>query len=126
MQKSDIPVLVDSLDKINAGILRIVASPVDGREHLRPGLCKELRLVLQELENTVRVLRVAVDDAREVFDVATHFGKQHGTRTALVLDSTQAMVRRGQRATPVQFHELMPWTLGRPCPRPHRASASSA
>ena len=112
-QKVDIPAFVDSLREFNDGILRIVPSPVDGSKHLGPSLRKELKIALQELENTVRVLRVAAVETPAASDRSKEPGKQsgeHETRAALVLDSTETMVRKGQLVTPGKFQELMGWS----------------
>ncbi len=112
-QKVDIPAFVDSLREFNDGILRIVPSPVDGSKHLGPSLRKELKIALQELENTVRVLRVAAVETPAASERSKEPGKQsgeHETRAALVLDSTETMVRKGQLVTPVEFQELMGWS----------------
>jgi len=112
-QKVDIPAFVDSLREFSDGILRIAPSQVDGHKHLGARLRNELKIALQELENTVRVLRVAAIETPTASDRSKESGKQpdeHDARAALVLDSTEVMVRKGQLVTPVEFQELMGWT----------------
>ncbi|MEG0193424.1 MAG: hypothetical protein RR928_08390 [Comamonas sp.] len=108
-QKVDIPAFVDSLREFNDGILRIVPSPVDGNKHLGASLRDELKIALQELEKTMSVLRVAAIETPAASDRSNQ-PDEHDARAALILDSTEAMVRKGQLVTPVEFQELMGWT----------------
>lgn len=99
-QPLDIPALVDSLHEVNKQ-----ARALEAAQGLRPGLRRELGMVLRELEHTVRVLRVAAGETPP----AAWAPRQDATRAALALDTTEAMVDKGQLGTPVAFQQLMGW-----------------
>lgn len=80
-----------------------------------PASClpNEPLLALQERENIVSVLRVAAIETPAASDRSKERENQpdeHDARAALILDSTEAMVRKGQRVTRVEFQQLMGWT----------------
>lgn len=103
-QKVDIPAFVDSIREINKNILRIVPSLVNAEKGLQPALRKELEMVLRELEDTVKVLRVAAVEAPSAS------GRKNAPAQQWVLDSTEAMVDKGQLVTPLAFQALMGWS----------------
>lgn len=115
-QKVDIPAVVDSIREVNKHILRIVPASVDGSQGMRPALRKELEIALRELEDTVKVLRGAAVEApsasgRKKAPAPKKWPvKQSDAHAALALDTTEAMVGRGQLVTPVEFQALMGWT----------------
>lgn len=115
-KKVNIPAFVDSIRVFNEQAVRIVNAPLRGDKSVKPYFRQELVDVLGELEETVKVLRVAAVGApaaparTQAFEAGEPAAKHDGARTALVLDTTEAMVNKRQLVTPVEFQELMGWT----------------
>lgn len=109
-QKVDIPAFVDSIREINKNILRIVPSLVNAEKGLQPALRKELEMVLRELEDTVKVLRVAAIEATSASGRKNAPVPDEAPAQQWVLDSTEAMVDKGQLVTPLAFQALMGWS----------------
>jgi hypothetical protein len=101
-QKIDIPTFVDHIREVNREAVRIVNAPLGNNKGAKLYFRQELASVLDELEQTVKVLRVVTVSAPS----AT---KQKDARDAVVLDSTEAMINKGQLLTPVEFQNLMGW-----------------
>lgn len=114
-EKVDLPAFVDHIRKFNKQAVQIVNTPLAGGTSAKHALRQELGGVLDELEKTVRALRVvAVGVAAPSGRVQTSAAAAPATRPVgasaqLVLDSTEAMIKRGQLVTPVEFQALMGW-----------------
>lgn len=76
-------------------------SPVDAGKGLRPALRKELEIVLRELEDIVKVLRVAAVEAPSASGRKNALASDQAPAQQWVLDSTEAMVDKGQLVTPL-------------------------
>jgi len=114
-RKVDVPGFVDSIRQFNKQAVQIVNAPLAGGKSAESYLRKELGGALDELEKTVRALRgVAVgfppSPGRAQASVpAKPATGRAGATAPLVLDTTEAMVKKGQLVTPVEFQELMGW-----------------
>lgn len=114
-KKVDVPGFVDSIRKVNQQALQFVNTPLPGGRSAELYLRKELGGVLGELEQTVRTLRVVAigyaptSGRTEATAAAKTAAEQASAAVPLVLDTTEAMVRKGQLVTPVEFQELMGW-----------------
>ncbi len=118
-QKIDIPTFVDHIREVNREAVRIVNAPLGNNKGAKLYFRQELASVLDELEQTVKVLRVVTVSApsassrMQVSEVgkpaAQAATKQNDARNALVLDTTEAMIDKGQLLTPVEFQKLMGW-----------------
>lgn len=101
-EEVDIPAFVDDVREVNRKAVRIVnASWGDLRQALTNAL--------DELEETVKVLRAASSQP-QTSAAGKSAAKHVGTQTALVLDTTEAMVNERQLVTPIEFQRLMGWT----------------
>jgi hypothetical protein len=105
----DVPTLVDNIREFNKQAAKIVNAPLAGRQSADLlSLRNELGGALDELDATVKALRSAVTRV-----AATPSGASSSSVSdpaALVLDSTEAMVQKGQLVTAAEFQELMGWT----------------
>ena len=108
--------LLQHMREVNRRAVRVVGEPFAGRRTsaLRLHLAKELT----ELEKSVVVLRGLVADEAEAEEralVATRtlapaVSQATAIASAWMLDSTAAMVKKGQLVPPELFRELMGWT----------------
>jgi hypothetical protein len=111
----DVLGLVDSIRKFNTQAVQIVNAPLVGDRSAELYLRRELGGALNELEKTVRALRtVAIrfsppSGRAQAFAVAKPAAERVGASAPLVLDTTEAMIKKGQLVTPVEFQELMGW-----------------
>lgn len=114
-KKVDIPAFVDNIREFNKKAVRIVNAPLGGSKSVKLYLRQELADVLDELEETVKVLRVAAVGApsasgrTQASAAGKPAAKQDGVPAALVLDTTEAMVNKRQLVTPIEFQDLMGW-----------------
>ena len=117
-KKVNIPAFVDNIREFNkkaVRIVRIVNAPLGGGGSVKLHLRRELADVLDELEETVKVLRVAAAGAApasgrtQASAASKPAARQDDARAALVLDTTEAMIDKGQLLTPVEFQKLMGW-----------------
>lgn len=109
-ERVDIPSFVDNIRAFNRTAVRIFNAPSNrGAELYRR---QELADVLGELEETVKVLRVATvrpSSAARRPPAARSAARQQEAPEAPALDTTAVMVDKGQLVTPVEFQQLMGW-----------------
>ncbi|WP_156909327.1 hypothetical protein [Ottowia thiooxydans] len=118
-KKIDIPAFVDHIREVNKEAARIFNAPLGSGKSAKLYFRQELASVLDELEQTVKVLRVVTvsapsapprmptsDVAKLADPAATH---QKDVKTVWDLDTTEAMINKGQLLTPVEFQNLMGW-----------------
>lgn len=118
-KKIDIPAFIDHIREVNKESARIFNAPLGNKNGAKFYFRQELASVLEELEQTVKVLRVltvsvpsasSLMQASEVDKPATQAAtKQKDVRNSLVLDTTEVMINKGQLLTPVEFQKLMGW-----------------
>ena len=110
-EKIDIPSFVDHIREVNKEAARIVKAPLGSTKGVRLHFCQELADVLEELEKTVKALRVVAIRAPSALSRthASESSKPDGTRAPLILDTTEAMINKRQLVTPVEFQHLMGW-----------------
>ncbi len=116
-KKIDISAFVDHIREVNKEAVRIVNAPLGSDKVAKLFFRQELANVLGELEQTVKVLRVATDRDLSASGrpQASSAGKPDAKRdedsaqAALVLDTTKAMIDKRQLVTPVEFQNLMGW-----------------
>lgn len=119
LKKFDIPTFVDHVRQLNKEAALIANAPT-GDKATKLYARKEWADVLAELEATIRTLRGAtVGEAPsatrrtrdfKAFQPATRKkGDVQRAPAALVLDTTEAMVKNKQLVTPVEFQHLMGW-----------------
>lgn len=105
----DVPTLVDNIREFNKQAAKIVNAPLAGRQSADLlSLRNELGGALDELDATVKALRSAV--TRVAATPGRAPSSSDAEPAALVLDSTEAMVQKGQLVTAAEFQELMGWT----------------
>lgn len=114
----DIPAFVDHMRQFNEEAVRIATASM-GSKAVKQYARQEWADVLDELEATLKTLRVVtVGDVPSAshrargFEVGKSAGRLGGApdvSTALVLDTTEAMVRNGQLVTPAEFQHRMGW-----------------
>ncbi|QEI07418.1 hypothetical protein FXN63_17395 [Pigmentiphaga aceris] len=109
----DIPSLVHHIREVNKQAVRIASTPPADSKGLKPRARRELVVVLNELEKTLKTLRIATADVQSVPNrVQTSVTAKPAAKqvtAALVLDTTEAMIEKGQLLTPVEFQRLMGW-----------------
>lgn len=114
-EKVDIPTFVDNIRQFNRQAVQIVNTPRVGGKGAKHPWSHELRSVLDEMEANVKALRSMAREASSPLArtaeaaVTEPAPKQAGAAAPLVLDTTEAMVQKGQLVTPVEFQELMGW-----------------
>ena len=118
-RKIDIPAFVDHIREVNKEAARIFNAPLGNDKGAKLYFRQELASVLDELEQTVKVLRVVTVSASSASSriqasevrkpAAQAATQQNDVRDALVLDTTEAMIDKGQLLTPVEFQKLMGW-----------------
>lgn len=120
-KESDILAFVDHVRQLNKEAARIAKAPV-GDKAAKLYARKEWADVLAELEASIHILRGATlgeappaaarrAQAPEAFKPATRKKDDlQRAPAALVLDTTEAMVRNKQLVTPVEFQRLMGWS----------------
>ena len=119
-QKIDISAFVDHIRRVNKEAVRIVNAPLSEHKSEKPYFHQELAGVLDDWEQTIKDLRVVAFSAPSASSqiqlpkvgkpAAQAASKQDDARNALVLDTTEAMVNKGQLLTPAEFQKLMGWT----------------
>ncbi len=102
-KKIDISAFVDHVREVNKEAARIVSAPLGSGKGAKFYFRQELVSVLDELEQTVRALRVVTVEADKPA------AKPDGTRTALILDTAENMIKKGLLVPPVEFQQLMGW-----------------
>jgi peptidoglycan hydrolase-like protein with peptidoglycan-binding domain len=111
----DVPGFIASIRKFNTPAVQIVHAPLTGDRRAQLYLGRELGGALNELEKTVKALRTATirfspsSDRAQTSAAAKSAAERVGASTSLVLDTTEAMIKKGQLVTPVEFQELMGW-----------------
>lgn len=111
----DISAFVDKVREVNRNAARIFKLPLSGGKSVTPKYRSELRVLLVELEKTVKVLQVSAGrvpsaSARTQASTAGKAAaKKDGAHAAWVLDTTEAMVDTGQLVPPTEFKDLMGW-----------------
>lgn len=111
----DISAFVDNVREVNKNATRIFKLPLSGGKSVTPKYRPELRVLLVELEKTVKLLQAATGEvpsasARTQASAAgTPAAKKNGAHSAWVLDTTEAMVNMGQLVPPTEFKDLMGW-----------------
>jgi hypothetical protein len=114
-EKVDIPAFFDNIRQFNRQAVQIVNTPVAGGKGVKHPWSQELKSVLAEMEANVRALKgmaggASSSSSRAPEATATKSRpKQVVAAAPLVLDTTEAMVEKGQLVTPVEFQELMGW-----------------
>jgi|UPI0007508E8E hypothetical protein len=114
-QKVDIPAFVDNLRRFNKQAVQIVNAPLVGGTGAKHDLRKELRGALDELEETVRALRVVVigfpssPERVRASTAAKPAARPASASAPPVMDTTEAMVKKGQLVAPAEFQALMGW-----------------
>jgi len=118
-KKIDISAFVDHVREVNKEAARIVSTPLVSGKGTKFHFRQELVSVLDELEQTVRALRVVTvevpsppDQVRALVadkPATPPTAKLDGSRTALFLDTTENMIEKGLLVTPVEFQQLMGW-----------------
>lgn len=114
-KRVDIPAFVDSVREINRNAVRIFKLPLSGGKSVTPKYRPELRVLLVELEKTVRVLQVATGEVPSASartqgsSAGKPAAKKDGAHAVWILDTTEAMVNKGQLVPPSQFKDLMGW-----------------
>lgn len=105
--KVDIHALVDRAREFNRQAEQIVtAQPLGGKGSK---YLLQLEGVLDELEATVRALRVVM--GHRPSSCRTKLATKHAGATApLVLGTTEAMIKNGHLVAPVEFQSLMGWS----------------
>ena len=108
----DVPAFVDHARRLNKEAVRIVKAP--SGEEMKVLARQGLVSVLDELEATIKVLRVATIEASSMSHPIR--GSKVGKLTArqddpsLVLDTTEVMIKKKQLVSPSEFQRLMGWT----------------
>lgn len=108
--KTDISAFVDHIREVHKEAVRIFNAPSGNDKGAKRYSRKELANVLDELEQTVKVLRVATVSAPPASSrMQASEVRKPATQEALVLDNTEALINKGQLLTPVEFQNLMGW-----------------
>ncbi len=111
----DLPEFVDSIRKFNKQAAQIVNAPLTGGTTGQLTLRRELGGALDELEKTVRALRLVTTGSppssgrKQASVEAKPAAERVGAAVPPVLDTTEEMVQRGHLVTPVEFQVLMGW-----------------
>lgn len=107
----DAPAFVEHARRFNKEAGRIAKAP--SGEAMKTLARQGLVDVLDELEATIKVLRVATIDASSASHrIGSSKSGKPGTRqdaAVLVLDTTEAMIENEQLVTPAEFQRLMGW-----------------
>jgi hypothetical protein len=111
--KTDISAFVDHIREVHKEAVRIFNAPSGNDPRAKFVSHKELANVLDQLERTVKVLRVATVNAPLAPSASSRMQKSKvgkpAAQEALVLDNTEALINKGQLLTPVEFQNLMGW-----------------
>ncbi|WP_382161524.1 hypothetical protein [Hydrogenophaga sp. ANAO-22] len=111
----DISAFVDNVREVNRIAVRIFKLPMSGGKSVTPKYRPELRVLLVELEKTVKVLQAAAGEApsasarTQASAAGKPAAKKDGASAAWVLDTTETMVNKGQLVPPTEFKDLMGW-----------------
>ncbi len=111
----DIAALINDARELNRQAVQIASSPPGGCAGIPRRWRQELRSVLDELEETLRALRAMVAEApspsiRTAVSAADRLAALPvGVAGRLILDTTEAMIHRGQLVPPAEFQQLMGW-----------------
>ncbi|MEJ2801702.1 hypothetical protein WAE61_07465 [Comamonadaceae bacterium PP-2] len=116
--KIDIPGFVDHLREVNREAVRISRAPLRGGNAGKLlSLRRDLVAALDELEQTVQILRIAAGAPPSTSSPSAPLAtdqlvaaRQDDTGTFLILDTTEAMINDRHLVTPVEFQYLMGWS----------------
>lgn len=106
----DLSVFVDHVRAVNQEAARIIQAPLGVDQGAALHCRQELADVLQELEHTVRALRVATVGAPSAARrAAVSPASPQGAEAPWLLDTPEAMIARQQLLAPLAFQHLMGW-----------------
>lgn len=117
-RRRGLPAFVDHIREFNRKAVRVVNEPAVRGTGAKSVSRQELADALDELERTVKALRVVAAQAPSTSGrtQAPEAGKSaakrdggDGARVPWALDTTAAMIERGQLVTPLEFQRLMGW-----------------
>ncbi len=112
---TDISAFVDNVREVNKDAVRILKLPLSSHNSATPKYRPELKLLLVELEKTVRVLQLAtgkvpsVSGRGQASSAVKPAARKVDAPAAWALDTTEAMVKKGQLVPPTEFQGLMGW-----------------
>jgi len=114
-RRGGLPAFVDHIREFNRKAVRVVNAPSVGSAGGKNVSRQELTEALDELEKTVKALRLVTAQASPIsgqtqgLEVRKPAGKRDGGGASWSLDTTATMIERGQLVTPLEFQRLMGW-----------------